>query len=185
MVMTNIFLFVKIDRRQHYKALLESRLSWLRDRGFVIENIGSYWGYKGCPEGYFTRIYVDPEYLYRSRYDLNICIMVYFRPMRRADGKRDIAALRRISSDILNDSGWRAEHLTCHDIHLRQYTPFTPFTTAARIRDRLERLIGMVSKHQLKPWPEADVERWIQLQPDMHGPPIRTFQGNFTITMDR
>jgi hypothetical protein len=170
------------SQAQHRSAVNGRRLEWLTSEGFARENLGRYWGFKGMYKGYFTRIYVDPESLFHKRLGPDLCILVYFQPMRRADGKRDIALLRRIEAEILNETSWvQWEFLTCRAIHMHQQTRFTLRTGRSRIQKRLDRVIGLVSKYGLKPWPEEEVDRWVQASPDLHGPRIAEFQENFTI----
>lgn len=167
---------------QHRKALDGKRLNWLQSEGFTIENIGRYSGYKGTYQGYFTRIYVNPTSYFYRRIGPDLCIMVYFHPMRRPDGKRDMALLRQIEADLLNEWSWfQWEFLTCHAIHMHQRTRFRLFTDQRRIQKRLDRVIGKVTHYGLKPWPEADVERWVREASDLHGPNMEEFRENFPI----
>jgi hypothetical protein len=166
-------------RAQHRNALSGKRLKWLQDLGFTVENKGRYWGYRGIYKGFFTRIYVEPSSRFPKRLGPDLCIMVYFQPMRRADGKRDIALLRRIENEILNEPSWiLTELLSCHAIHMRQFTRFTLFTGRSRIEKRLNRVHGAVIKHGLKPWPEHEVEEWVRAAPELHGPDTSLFQEN-------
>lgn len=170
---------------QHRRALGGERLKWLLESGFAVENVGRYWGVKGSYCGHFVRLYVDPHSHFHRRMGPDLCIMVYFTPMRRPDGRRDIALLRRIEQDILDETSWvDREYLTCHAIHMHQRTRFTLCTGRRQIQERLDRVIGMVSKYGLKPWPEEDVERWVQVSPDLHGPNMEEFQENFPVPKD-
>lgn len=165
---------------QHHRALEGRRLRWLRSLGFTIERIGRYRGYKGVYQGYFTRIYVDPDSLFFRRYGPDLCILVYFQPMRRPDGKLNTALLRRIEADLLNEVRWfESEILQCGETHMYQQTRFTLLTGQARVRKRLERVVSTVAKYGLKPWPEAEVARRVQASPWLHGPSIDEFQENF------
>lgn len=167
---------------QHRKALNGKRLNWLQSEGFVIENIGQYSGYKGTYQGYFTRIYVNPTSHFYRRIGPDLCIMIYFHPMRRPDGKRDMALLRRIEADLLNEWSWfHWEFLTCRAIHMHQRTRFGLFTNRKRIKKRLDRVAGKIIHYGLKPWPEADVERWVRESSDLHAPDMEEFRENFPI----
>ncbi|MEZ4791704.1 MAG: hypothetical protein R2811_17020 [Flavobacteriales bacterium] len=167
---------------QHRGALGGKRLRWLLTAGFTMENVGRYWGMKGIHQGYFVRIYVDPHSHFHRRIFPDLCIMVYFEPMRRPDGKRDIALIRRIEQDILNEPSWlKNEYLTCHAIHMTQRTRFTLLTGRSAVQRRIERLVDRVLKYGLKPWPEEEVERWVLTSPDLHGPKMEEFQENYPI----
>ena len=167
---------------QHRGALDGKRLKWLLAAGFTVENVGRYWGMKGIHQGYFIRVYVDPHGHFHRRMGPDLCIMVYFEPMRRPDGKRDIALLRRIEQDILNETSWTHwEYLNCHAIHMCQRTRFTLLAGRSRFQKRIDRVVGIVKKYGLKPWPEEQVERWVRASPDLHGPKMEEFQENFPI----
>ena len=166
---------------QHYNVLHGKRLSWLQSEGFMIENVGRYSGCKGIYEGFFTRIYVNPESHFFERMGPDLCIMVYFHPMRRADGKRDMVLMRRIEADLLNEFNWfQCEFLTCHAIHMHQRTRFGLFTGRRKIRKRLDRVVQKITQYGLKPWPETNVEHWVREAPDLHGPDMEEFRENFT-----
>lgn len=168
------------SRTEHRNALDGRRLNWSLTAGFVVENIGRYRGSKGAYHDYFIRVYVDPNSRFYRRLGPDLRIMVYFAPMRRPDGKRDIALLRRIEGDILNEMSWfQWEFLICHAIHMHQRTRFTLLTGQRRIQKRIDRVVSKVSKYGPKPWPEADVERWVREAADLHGPGIHEFQENF------
>ena len=178
-----MMVFAVYSQAQHRSALDGRRLKWLRTEGLAVENLGRYWGFKGIYKGYFTRIHVDPRSRFHRRLGPDLCILVYFQHMRRPDGKRDIALLRKIEAEILNEVSWfQWEFLTCHAIHMHQQTRFILFTGRSRIQKRLNRIVGMVSKHGLKPWPEEEVERWVHASPDLHGPRITEFQENFPLS---
>lgn len=167
---------------QHHNALEGKRLNWLRSEGFTLENIGRYSGYKGTYQGYFTRIYVNPTSRFYRRIGPDLCILIYFHPMRRPDGKRNMALLRRIEADLLNEWSWfQWEFLTCHAIHMHQRTRFRLFTNRKRIKKHLDRVVGKLTHYGLMPWPEADVDRWVRDASDLHAPDMEEFRENFPI----
>ena len=167
---------------QHRNALNGKRLNWLQSEGFVTENIGRYSGYKGTYQGYFTRIYVNPTSHFRERVGPDLCIMIYFHPMRRPDGKRNMALFRRIEADLLNEWSWfHWEFLTCHAIHMHQRTRFGLFTNRKRIKKRLDRVVEKIKFYGLKPLSEADVDLWVREASDLHAPDMEEFRENYPI----
>lgn len=162
---------------QHSGALSGKRLNWLLDQGLTIERHGAYRGINGIYRNYFIRVYVDPSSHFPRRMGPDLCILVYFQPMRTRDGKRDIALLRRIESDLLNETNWiHTEDLKCHAIHMHQYTRFTIWTTRTKVQKRLDRVIDRVIRYRLKPWSAEEIEKWVREDPYLHGPDIASFQ---------
>ena len=158
------------------RAVIRDCKKWLGTLSFGLENAGDYCGYKGTYRGYFTRVFIHPK----SRSDAwsaDLCIVVYFQPMRLADGKSDIALLRRVQADLYHGIFTKTPTIMdCHEISIAQYTPFTIFTTLPKVQKRLEQTVEKVMKHGLRPMPESEVEFWIDKDPDQHGPQVRSFQ---------
>lgn len=162
---------------QQRAALQGTRLKWLLEEGLTIEQLGGYVGIKGNYRGYFMRVCVDPASHFPKQYWPTLFVLVYFQPMRTREGKRDIALLRRIENELLNEVNWRyAENLTCHAIHMRSYTVLAPWVSRNKVKKRIDKIIDRIAHHGLKPWPEEAVAKWVLGSPELHGPQMQPFQ---------
>lgn len=175
------FYILKTDRTRHQKALFDKRLHWLIEAGLHIEDRGFYKGFKGYYRGYFLRVYVDPDPIpYRYRGEVDICILLYYKPRSRSDGKRDIGELRRLEQDIDSEySWWRFRDFRSRDRDMTLTMRMTQFTKQTRIKWYIERLIDKAIKHRLQPVTEPEVERWLNEDPALYGPNIEEFQKSF------
>ncbi len=175
-----LFAFSLYNWRQHTKALHGNQLKWLHAEGLVIEQLGAYHGFKGIYRGYFMRVYVDPESHFTRQYWPTLCVLVYYKPMRTREGKRDIALLRRVENGLLNETNWRhAEHINCYAIHMRSFTVLRPWVSRRKVKIRIDKVVDRVIKYGLKPWADDQVAKWVNESPDLHGPDIDLFQANF------
>lgn len=162
---------------QHSRALVGKRLKWLLDQGLTIEQHGAYRGIKGTYRNYFIRVYVDPSSHFHRRLGPDLCLLVYFHPMRTREGKRDIALLRGIESDLLNETSWiHREDLKCHAIHMHQYTRFTIWVSRKKVQKRIDKVVDRVMHYGLRPWSEEEVDKWVREDPILNGPDIDSFQ---------
>lgn len=162
---------------QQRAVLTSRRLSRLLNEGFTIEQLGAYSGLKGTYRGYFTKVYVDPDSRFHQHFGPDLCIMIYFHPMRTSDGKRDMRLYRKLENDLLNETNWiDTEQLSWHAIHLRSYTRLSIWVSQAKVKRRIEKLIDRVMRYDLKPWSEEEVNKWVRESPDLHGPNIESFR---------
>lgn len=164
----------------HRNAIERGRLRWLQDLGLIVENRKRYWGYKGDYKGYFVRLFVHPESRLHRLPLPDLYVMVYFAPMRRANGERDIALLRKLQEDLASSIfDVRMVEWDCGVIHIARIIPFWWSIRHRTVQRHLDRAIAKVMEHGLKPWPESAVEEWVLRSPELHGPPIEYFQESF------
>lgn len=82
--------------------------------------------------------------------------MVYFHPVRRADGKPDIALLRKIQAELESSVfDLRRRTMIYRAINIVQHTPFTLLTTRAKVQKRLDHTVEKVMEHDLRPSSES------------------------------
>ena len=164
----------------HRKAITGKRLAWLQSVGMTVEQREKYWGLKGIYKGYFMRLFINPESRFSYRQGPDLCVMVYFTPMRRSDGKRDIALLRKMEEDLTASIfDFRLIEWHCGAIHIARYAPYRWFSGQRMVQRNIDKVIDKVKEHGLRPWPEDEVEAWISRSPDLHGPDIDTFQAAY------
>jgi hypothetical protein len=164
-----------VDRDAHRKLIEGRRLAWLRDLGFTVEHIGEYWGYKGIYRGYWVRIYFNHLYSTLYRRNEELCFMVHYEPPRRADGQADMVRVRRLQEDLtpgLATSQWT--RMFYHFRFLSYHVPFVFFTTASKVKRRLDRVVDKAIEHRLSPVDEAHVHAAIMRSAE-HGPQVKTF----------
>jgi hypothetical protein len=178
-VSVHTFANAVIYRHRHRDLIQGHRLEWLRGSGFTVENLGDYWGYIGTYRGYLMRIYFDWSSS-RTNQDHELCILVHYERPRRADGKSDIARIRRFQQDLVSPIFGRQDPLISdHHSFIIHHIAFTWFTKANRVKRAMDRAVDKLLEHKLAPLSEAQVIALIARSWE-NAPPISTFQEALT-----
>jgi len=174
---TWFFIDNSYGRDQHKKVLEGKRLKQLSNLGFVIENIGDYWGYKGYYKDFYFRIFYNWNTILINRNNFReICIMLYYSPPKLANDSVNIKLLNDLNKKYSNGLLTTKQFVIIFKMaHLEIHAPYRFFGSFNSIKKRIETALEIASNENLRPIQESEINKLINQDPLNYGPNITTF----------
>ena len=184
-IIAGIYIFITIwffidntfGRKQHKEVLYRKRLRPLNDLGFVIENIGEYWGYKGYYKDYYFKIFYDWNTILIKRNSFReICIMLYYATPKMDNNRLNIILLDNLNKKYKNGFLTTKQSMVIFKMaHLEIHTPYRFFGSFNGIKKRIETALEIARNENLLQIQESEVNKLIKQDPINYGPRITTF----------